>query len=89
MAASVEINDTCFCQEHFAEVCEECNVDFREENDAFYGFDSRDRDALTCPPASVNNDGVVVCNEHDSATCGQCFNWKRQIARKFRDAAKR
>ncbi|KAF5229865.1 hypothetical protein FAUST_10139, partial [Fusarium austroamericanum] len=67
MAASVEINDTCFCQEHFAEVCEECNVDFREENDAFYGFDSRDRDALTCPPASVNNDGVVVCNEHDSA----------------------
>lgn len=55
MAASVEINDTCFCQEHFAEVvcipsffqigslywiynqCEECNVDFREENDAFYG----------------------------------------------------
>ncbi|UZP43370.1 hypothetical protein NXS19_011186 [Fusarium pseudograminearum] len=72
--ASIEVNDILFCQEHFAEVCDECCVDLREENDSFYGFDSRDRDALTCPPVTVNNDGEVVCNEHDSATCSQCFN---------------
>ncbi|EKJ76510.1 hypothetical protein FPSE_03270 [Fusarium pseudograminearum CS3096] len=65
--ASIEVNDILFCQEHFAEVCDECCVDLREENDSFYG---------------------VVCNEHDSATCSQCFNWKKQISRKFKEAAK-
>jgi len=36
-AATVEIADALFCQSHIKEVCEDCNYDGREDNDAFYG----------------------------------------------------
>ncbi|CEI70820.1 hypothetical protein FVEN_g701 [Fusarium venenatum] len=86
--ATVEINDAVFCQQHMAEVCEDCGVDLREENDAFYGFDSVDRDALTCPPVSTNDDGIYICDQHDTNSCNVCFGWKKQITR-LRTAAKK
>ncbi|UPK95221.1 hypothetical protein LCI18_006156 [Fusarium solani-melongenae] len=86
-AASVEINDGVFCAQHLLEVCEDCGADFREENDAFYGFDTADRDPLSCPSASQNRDGVYECKKHHSGTCSQCFSWKKQIMR-ARHAAK-
>ncbi|KAJ3549165.1 hypothetical protein NM208_g70 [Fusarium decemcellulare] len=67
-AASVEINDAVFCAQHLQEVCEECEADFREENDAFYGFDSCDRDPISVPETSQNADGVYQCTKHESAT---------------------
>ncbi|KAI8653722.1 hypothetical protein NCS56_01327000 [Fusarium sp. Ph1] len=67
-AASVEINDGMFCAEHLREVCEDCSADFREENDAFYGFDTADRDPLSCPSASQNGDGVYECKKHRSGS---------------------
>ncbi|KLO93099.1 uncharacterized protein LW93_6092 [Fusarium fujikuroi] len=88
MAATVEINDAVFCQQHLAEICDDCNADLREENDAFYGFDTIDRDAIETPDASVNDDGVYVCNKHHNGTCSQCFGWKKQITR-ARMAAKK
>ncbi|KAF5577878.1 hypothetical protein FPCIR_11861 [Fusarium pseudocircinatum] len=88
MAATVEINDAVFCQPHLAEICEDCSVDLREENDGFYGFDTVDRDAIECPDTSPNHDGVYVCKKHDSSTCNQCFGWKKQITR-ARAAAKK
>ncbi|KLP07156.1 uncharacterized protein LW94_6431 [Fusarium fujikuroi] len=88
MAATVEINDAVFCQQHLAEICDDCNADLREENDAFYGFDTIDRDAIETPDASVNDDGVYVCNKHHNGTCSQCFGWKKQITR-ARAAAKK
>ncbi|RGP64253.1 hypothetical protein FSPOR_8073 [Fusarium sporotrichioides] len=86
MAATVEINDAIFCQEHLAEVCEDCDIDCREENDAFYGFNSMDRDALEVPQASFNNDGIYHCEQHSSETCGQCFGWKKKIMRAQKEA---
>ncbi|RKK66520.1 Vegetative incompatibility protein HET-E-1 [Fusarium oxysporum] len=84
--STVEINDAVFCQEHLAEICEDCSVDLREENDAFYGFDSVERDAIESPHASINNDGVYMCKKHDSATCNQCFGWKKMITKARMDA---
>ncbi|KAH7223029.1 hypothetical protein BKA60DRAFT_668964 [Fusarium oxysporum] len=86
--STVEINDAVFCQEHLAEICEDCSVDLREENDAFYGFDSVERDAIESPHASINNDGVYMCKKHDSATCNQCFGWKKKITKARMDAKK-
>ncbi|KAF5609137.1 hypothetical protein FPANT_247 [Fusarium pseudoanthophilum] len=88
MAATVEINDAVFCEPHLAEICDDCSADLREENDAFYGFDTIDRDAIESPDASRNSDGVYVCNKHHSGTCSQCFGWKKQITR-ARAAAKK
>ncbi|KAM5509974.1 hypothetical protein FOXYSP1_12940 [Fusarium oxysporum f. sp. phaseoli] len=84
--STVEINDAVFCQEHLAEICEDCSVDLREENDAFYGFDSVERDAIESPHASINDDGVYMCKKHDSATCNQCFGWKKKITKARMDA---
>ncbi|KAJ9416838.1 hypothetical protein FOXG_20836 [Fusarium oxysporum f. sp. lycopersici 4287] len=84
--ATVEINDAVFCQEHLAEICEDCSVDLREENDAFYGFDSVERDAIESPHASINDDGVYMCKKHDNATCNQCFGWKKMITKARMDA---
>ncbi|KAL5597221.1 hypothetical protein FOBRF1_011014 [Fusarium oxysporum] len=86
--STVEINDAVFCQEHLAEICEDCSVDLREENDAFYGFDSVERDAIESPHASINDDGVYMCKKHDSATCNQCFGWKKKIIKVRMDAKK-
>lgn len=33
---SIELNDAMVCQ-HFKEQCSECNADFRQENDEFFG----------------------------------------------------
>ncbi|KAI7760989.1 hypothetical protein LZL87_012142 [Fusarium oxysporum] len=84
--ATVEINDGVFCQEHLVEICEDCSTDLREENDAFYGFDPVDRDGLEVPPASVNDEGVYICDQHSSATCNQCFGWKKKITKARMDA---
>ncbi|RKL16690.1 Vegetative incompatibility protein HET-E-1 [Fusarium oxysporum] len=86
--STVEINDAVFCQDHLAEICEDCSVDLREENDAFYGFDSVERDAIESPHASINDDGVYMCKKHDSATCNQCFGWKKKITKARMDAKK-
>ncbi|KAI0065047.1 hypothetical protein BV25DRAFT_1799217 [Artomyces pyxidatus] len=101
-AATVEINDALFCQ-HFKEVCSECNVDNREENDGFFGFDFMEREGLEAPPASITKDGVYQCKKHGSActlrirddthatstaACNQCYGWKKQITR-ARAAAKK
>ncbi|XEV07443.1 hypothetical protein FSHL1_012730 [Fusarium sambucinum] len=86
--ATVEINDAVFCQQHIAEVCQDCDVYLREENDGFYGFDTVDRDGLTCPPVSTNDNGTYVCDQHDNQICNMCFSWKKQITM-LRAAAKR
>ncbi|KAF4441833.1 hypothetical protein F53441_11918 [Fusarium austroafricanum] len=88
MAATVEINDAVFCSDHLKEICDDCSVDLREENDAFYGFDSNDRDAIEVPASSPNQDGVYECKKHGSATCSQCFGWKKQIVHLRREAKK-
>ncbi|KAF8635309.1 hypothetical protein AX17_003957 [Amanita inopinata Kibby_2008] len=87
MESTVEINDAVFCM-HFKEVCTDCNYDGREENDGFYGFDHSDRDPIECPAVSTNKDGVYQCKKHGSATCSQCFGWKKMITR-ARAAAKK
>ncbi|KAF9447569.1 hypothetical protein P691DRAFT_802206 [Macrolepiota fuliginosa MF-IS2] len=87
-AATVEVADALFCQTHLKEVCTECDYDGREDNDAFYGYDPIDREAIECPALSTNKDGVYQCKKHGSATCTQCFGWKKQINR-ARTAAKK
>lgn len=82
-----EIADAIFCT-HWKEVCDECSSDFREENDAFFGFDSIDREGLDAPNVSQNKDGEYQCKKHASTTCTQCFGWKKQINR-ARTAAKK
>ncbi|KAH7256060.1 hypothetical protein BKA59DRAFT_521237 [Fusarium tricinctum] len=64
--ATVEINDAVFCQAHLKEICDECEVDLREENDAFYGFDATDRNALECPPTNFSDAGEYCCVQHES-----------------------
>ncbi|KAF4429636.1 vegetatible incompatibility HET-E-1 [Fusarium acutatum] len=86
-AAAVEINDAMFCQEHLAEVCDDCGFDGREENDSFYGFDPIDREAIDVD-ASLNDDGAYVCKKHHSYTCNQCFGWKKKITRARTEAKK-
>ncbi|KAJ7076762.1 hypothetical protein B0H15DRAFT_790275 [Mycena belliarum] len=68
--ATIEINDALFCP-HFKEVCGECAFDGREENDAFFGFDPIEREALLAPAAIVNKDGVYQCKKH--AATGEWF----------------
>ncbi|KAF8877647.1 hypothetical protein CPB84DRAFT_1736105 [Gymnopilus junonius] len=85
--ATVEINDAIFCT-HFKEVCAVCPFDGREENDSFFGFDFIDREGIDCPPATQNKDGVYQCKKHGSASCNQCYGWKKQITR-ARTAAKK
>ncbi|EIM87653.1 uncharacterized protein STEHIDRAFT_56805 [Stereum hirsutum FP-91666 SS1] len=96
--ASLEINDALFCQ-HFKEVCTDCGVDTREENDAFFGFDPIDREGLEAPAATVTKDGTYQCKKHGSpcayrskmlrhSACNQCYGWKKQITR-ARTAAKK
>jgi len=84
---TVEIQDAIFCQ-HFKEVCSECDYDGREENDAFFGFDSIDRDGIECPSVSTDKNGTYMCKKHGSSSCSQCFGWKKQITR-ARTAAKK
>ncbi|KAI6764233.1 hypothetical protein HG530_008022 [Fusarium avenaceum] len=62
--ATVEINEAVFCQAHLKEICDECEVDLREENDAFYGFDTIDRNALECPPTTLSDAGEYSCAKH-------------------------
>ncbi|KAJ4007512.1 hypothetical protein NW752_010171 [Fusarium irregulare] len=64
--ATVLINDFVLCQEHILEVCDDCNFDLREENDAFYGYDSIDRDAVEVPPVTLADDGSYQCDKHQS-----------------------
>ncbi|PSR87351.1 hypothetical protein PHLCEN_2v5168 [Hermanssonia centrifuga] len=87
-AASVEINDALFCQQHLKEVCADCSFDGREENDAFFGFDPIDRESLEVPTSSPNKEGAYQCKKHSSTTCNQCFGWKKQLTR-ARAAAKK
>ncbi|KAF9652564.1 hypothetical protein BDM02DRAFT_3266272 [Thelephora ganbajun] len=87
-AATVEIADALFCQNHLKEVCEDCNYDGREDNDTFYGFDPIDREGLEPPQVSTNKDGQYCCKKHGSPSCNQCFGWKKQINR-ARTAAKK
>ncbi|KAH7143283.1 hypothetical protein DER46DRAFT_667643 [Fusarium sp. MPI-SDFR-AT-0072] len=49
-------------------------------------FDPVDRDGLEVPPASVNDEGVYICDQHSSATCNQCFGWKKKITKARMDA---
>ncbi|CAJ0544977.1 Ff.00g084860.m01.CDS01 [Fusarium sp. VM40] len=72
--ATVEINDAVFCQAHLKE-CDECEVDLREENDAFYGLNSTDRDALELLPATLTDDGLYSCAQHESSSL---TDWKSQ-----------
>ncbi|KAI0278001.1 hypothetical protein BGY98DRAFT_976204 [Russula aff. rugulosa BPL654] len=85
---TVEINDAVFCLTHFKEVCGDCDVDLREENDGFFGFESMDREGLEAPPSGLNKDSVYQCKKHGSASCNQCYGWKKQITR-ARVAAKK
>ncbi|TRM59550.1 hypothetical protein BD626DRAFT_507515 [Schizophyllum amplum] len=78
---SIELNDAIFCSQHFKEVCNECDVDFREENDGFFG-------GLEAPASSTTKDGTYQCKKHGSASCSQCYGWKKQITR-ARVAAKK
>ncbi|KDN45818.1 hypothetical protein RSAG8_04651, partial [Rhizoctonia solani AG-8 WAC10335] len=87
-SSTVEVNDCVFCSNHKLEICEECGLDLREENDAFYGFDPIDRDPVECPELSINKDEVFQCKKHGNSTCSQCFGWKKQITR-MRVAAKK
>ncbi|KAN0105173.1 hypothetical protein V8E52_011288 [Russula decolorans] len=84
---TVEINDAVFC-EHFKEVCTDCDVDLREENDGFFGFDFIDREGLEAPLSGQNKDNVYQCKKHGSPKCTQCYGWKKQITR-ARAAAKK
>ncbi|KAI9429196.1 hypothetical protein H4582DRAFT_1919654 [Lactarius indigo] len=85
---TAEINDAVFCLSHFKEVCTECDVDLREENDGFFGFDFIDREGIEAPATGQNKDGVYQCKKHSSDTCNQCYGWKKQITR-LRAAAKK
>ncbi|PIL27385.1 hypothetical protein GSI_10533 [Ganoderma sinense ZZ0214-1] len=54
-----------------------------------YGqFDPIDREGLEAPMSSTNKEGVYQCKKHGSATCNQCYGWKKQITR-ARAAAKK
>ncbi|KAJ7582563.1 hypothetical protein C8J56DRAFT_1005542 [Mycena floridula] len=85
--ASIEVNDAVFCT-HFKEVCAECNADFREENDAFFGFDPIDREGLESPVVTQNKEGVYQCKKHGSSGCGQCLGFKKQLTRLRQQAKK-
>ncbi|KAI9507534.1 hypothetical protein F5148DRAFT_981271 [Russula earlei] len=85
---TVEINEAVFCLAHLKEVCADCEVDLREENDGYFGFDSVDREGLEAPPTGQNKDNVYQCKKHGSAKCSQCYGWKKQITR-ARAAAKK
>ncbi|KAI0044781.1 hypothetical protein FA95DRAFT_1457095, partial [Auriscalpium vulgare] len=85
---TVEIHDAVFCQQHLKEVCTECSVDTREENDGFFGFDFFEREGIEAPPVTTTKDGEYSCKKHGSASCNQCLGWKKQITR-ARTAAKK
>jgi len=78
--AQIEIADAIFCS-HYKEVCIECSTDYREENDAFFGYDPIDREGIEAPSVSQNKDGEYMCKKHGSTGCTQCFGWKKQITR--------
>lgn len=87
-ASTAEINDAVFCLSHFKEVCTDCDADLREENDGFFGFDFIDREGIEAPATGRDKDGAYQCKKHSSATCNQCYGWKKQITR-LRAAAKK
>ncbi|KAH8981484.1 hypothetical protein EDB92DRAFT_533746 [Lactarius akahatsu] len=86
--STAEINDAVFCLSHFKEVCTDCGTDLREENDGFFGFDFIDREGIEAPATGRDKDGAYQCKKHSSATCNQCYGWKKQITR-LRAAAKK
>ena len=88
-AGSVELNDCLFCSNHRLEVCKECELDSREDNDLTFGFDpAPTRAPLELPPLSSNKDGVLQCKKHSNPECKQCFGWKKQL-QKLHTAAKK
>ncbi|KAG8863968.1 hypothetical protein FRB96_006841 [Tulasnella sp. 330] len=86
-ANTIEVNDCVFCQ-HGKEVCSDCDYDGREENDGFFGLENKERDPLEMPTSTINKAGVYQCKKHGTGNCGQCFNWKKQITKLHREAAK-
>jgi len=85
---TAEINEAVFCLAHFKEVCADCDLDLREENDGFFGFDFIDREGIEAPATGQNKDNVYQCKKHSLTTCNQCYGWKKQITRS-RAAAKK
>ncbi|KAJ5107795.1 hypothetical protein N7456_004470 [Penicillium angulare] len=61
--ATIEINEAVFCQNHTLEVVIYLFI---------FGllillqFGSKEREPITCPPVSQNDDGIYVCNAHES-----------------------
>jgi len=86
--ATVEIGEAVFCKPHYLELCSDCDFDGREENDAYFSFDSIDREALVAPKELQLKDGVYQCKKHSSATCNTCFGWKKAIQKRQKDAKK-
>ncbi|KAH7174991.1 uncharacterized protein B0J16DRAFT_388818 [Fusarium flagelliforme] len=84
--STIEISDLTVCQQHVLEVCDDCQVDGREDNDGFYGFDGLDRDAVELPPVTLNENGEYQCDKHQSESCSQCFCWKKKIGRARKEA---
>ncbi|KAF8317513.1 uncharacterized protein EI90DRAFT_3056712 [Cantharellus anzutake] len=76
------------CAAHLQEVCADCDYDGREDNDAFFGLDTIDRDPLNIPNASTNKEGVYQCKKHSNPKCPQCFGWKKQIQKLQKEAKK-
>ncbi|ORX41023.1 hypothetical protein BD324DRAFT_678424 [Kockovaella imperatae] len=85
---SVEINDALFC-EHEMEVCQQCQFDGREDNDAMMGYDPLPRAALEIPAHyKSNKDGSILCKAHANSDCKSCFGWKKQIGKLHKEAKK-
>ncbi|RFN48418.1 hypothetical protein FIE12Z_7329 [Fusarium flagelliforme] len=84
--STIEISDLVVCEEHIVEVCDDCQIDGREDNDAFYGFHSQDRDPVEVSPVTRTEDGLYQCDKHQSQSCSQCFCWKKKVVRAIREA---
>ncbi|KIM34009.1 hypothetical protein M408DRAFT_325551 [Serendipita vermifera MAFF 305830] len=85
---SIELHEAMVCAEHREEICDMCNVDYRQENDEFFGFTPADRTALTIPALGGLKDGVWSCKKHTNTECTQCFNWKKQLNKLHKEAKK-
>ncbi|KAF8907146.1 hypothetical protein CPB85DRAFT_1436695 [Mucidula mucida] len=81
--AAIQINDAVFCSQHVQEVCDECDFDGRQENDAFFGVKSSDRAYLDVPESVVNMEGLYQCKKH-----GAAGDWKKQITKLQKEAKK-
>ncbi|GAA5973076.1 hypothetical protein JCM11641_000401 [Rhodosporidiobolus odoratus] len=84
----IEVGDYEFCP-HGHERCNECHVDYREDNSFTAGCEPCEtRDAIDIDV--MMKDGQPTCKKHKAANCQTCYGgFKKQVVKLTKEGIKR